>query len=70
MTCRRCGAPLGGDEIGMHKKLVNRGDTTFMCLSCLAAEFCCSKALLQEKIEQYRASGCTLFAPGAQGKEE
>ena len=60
-TCIHCGAPLTSDEIGLTKKLVNRGATSFYCIHCLAEEFSVSEELLREKIVQFRAMGCTLF---------
>ena len=35
--CRKCGKTLTYDEIGIHKKMINRGATEFFCLACLAA---------------------------------
>jgi len=60
-TCIQCGAPLTSDEVGLTKKLINRGATSFLCIHCLAKEFGVSEELLQEKIMQFRAMGCTLF---------
>ena len=62
-TCYQCGRRLTADEIGAHKKLVNRGAETFLCKACLAARFRVSEALIDEKIRQFKAMGCTLFAP-------
>ena len=59
--CKQCGKPLSRDEIGLHKKMVNRGATEYFCLHCLAAYFGASEDLLKEKIEQFRKDGCTLF---------
>ena len=36
--CKKCGRELTNDEIGIHKKMINRGDTEFFCLTCLAEE--------------------------------
>ena len=62
----QCGRDLTSDEVGLHKKMINRGSTEFMCLSCLAAFYHCEEALLLRKMEQFRAQGCTLFAPRKQ----
>jgi hypothetical protein len=59
--CIQCARTLSNDEIALTKKLINRGSTSFLCLSCLAKEFQVSEDLLREKIEQFRAMGCTLF---------
>ena len=61
--CMKCGRPLSGDEIGLHKKMINRGSTEFMCITCLAGFFHCEEDLLRKKIEQFRQQGCMLFAP-------
>ena len=59
--CKKCGREVTHNEIGLTKKLINRGSTEFMCIKCLA-EFCeCTPELLYKKIEQFKASGCTLF---------
>ena len=59
--CKRCGRLLTRDEIGLHKKMINRGAREYFCLDCLAAYFEASPARLREKIEQFRKDGCTLF---------
>lgn len=60
-TCKECGRPLKRDEIALTKKLVNRGATEFMCLTCLAEHFRVSEERLKEKIQHFKDSGCTLF---------
>ena len=59
--CKNCRRTLTSDEIGLTKKLINRGATEFYCIDCLADTFNCDIALLNKKIEQFRAMGCTLF---------
>ena len=59
--CASCGRELCADEIGLTKKLINRGTSRFYCLTCLASKFECSEALLQSKVEQFRRQGCSLF---------
>lgn len=61
--CKQCGAPVNADEIGLTKKLINRGAQEYLCKNCLAAFFGCTTARLDEKIEQFRHDGCVLFAP-------
>lgn len=63
MPCRQCGAPVSGDEIGLTKKLINRGSTDYLCINCLAAFFGCTTDRLREKADQFRRQGCALFAP-------
>ena len=60
--CMKCARELTGDEIGLHKKMINRGSTEFMCLTCLARYYDCSEDLLIQKMEQFRAQGCMLFS--------
>lgn len=62
-ACKQCGAPVNADEIGLTKKLINRGSTEYLCLDCLAAFFGCTTDRLREKAEQFRKQGCALFAP-------
>ena len=50
--CKNCGRTLTGDEIGLYRKLVNRGADTYLCKACLADHFSCDTALLDEKIAQ------------------
>ena len=61
-VCKNCGRELLGDEIGLTKKMINRGATEYMCLTCLAKYYDCSEELLIQKMEQFRAQGCMLFA--------
>ena len=60
-ACIRCGRILHPDEIGLTRKLVNRGAEEFLCISCLSARFGVPEETLREKIAQYREMGCTLF---------
>ena len=59
--CVRCGALLDKDDIGAHKKLVDRGADSFMCVKCLARHFDVPEEAIRKKIEEYRAYGCLLF---------
>ena len=69
-VCLRCGRPLTGDDIGAHRKLVNRGATEFLCIPCLAAHFRVPEALIREKIEYFRRMGCLLFSPAGEASAE
>ena len=60
-TCMICKRPLVHDEIALTRKLINRGASEFMCMTCLAAKFNVSESLLEEKIEHFKKQGCTLF---------
>lgn len=59
--CKNCKKTLTPDEIGLTKKLINRGSTEFYCMNCLAEIFKCDVPLLEKKIEQFRKQGCVLF---------
>ena len=60
--CIKCGKPLSVNEIGLHKRLINRGAEEYMCKACLAKHFNVSAELLDEKIKLYIMQGCTLFS--------
>ncbi len=59
--CVSCGRLLTRDEMGLHRKLVNRAADSFYCISCNAEQFGVTAALLEEKIRQFKEMGCTLF---------
>ena len=59
--CINCKRPLNHNEIALTRKLINRGATEFLCLTCLAERFNVSESLLLEKIEHFKKQGCTLF---------
>ena len=61
-VCMQCGKDLTNDEIGIYRKMVNRGALEFMCKSCLAAWFDCEEELIDRKIAQFKRMGCGLFA--------
>jgi len=61
MNCRECGKPITNDEIGITKKMVNRGCEEFYCMECLAREFRITVDDVKALIERFRAAGCTLF---------
>ncbi len=61
MFCVCCGNKLEYNDIGAHKKFINRGSKEFMCIKCLAKEFGVSEKLINDKIEYFKNIGCTLF---------
>lgn len=62
-NCERCGARLTGDDVGLHRKMINREAESFLCKACLAKEFNCSIAYLDNRILQFKQAGCLLFPP-------
>ncbi|MBE6683888.1 MAG: hypothetical protein E7595_07060 [Ruminococcaceae bacterium] len=62
-NCVKCGTLLSADDIGASKKLINRGMTeNFLCIDCLAEKHGVGPERIREKIEEWRESGCLLFA--------
>ena len=59
--CTKCSKLLTNDDIGFHKKMVNRGAQEYMCIECLSEYFGLSVEQSHEMIELFRRSGCTLF---------
>ena len=60
-ACMKCGRILTDDEIGIHKKMINRGAKEFFCLTCLAEFTNSTEDRLRERIEHFRKQGCSLF---------
>ncbi len=60
-VCMRCGRELTFNEIGAHKKFINRGSTSFFCKTCLAKWLDVPEEKIDQKIEQFKRQGCTLF---------
>ena len=59
--CFYCEAKLGKNEIGLNKKLIAHNIAKMQCLPCLAAYFDTTVEELNEKIEEFKRQGCTLF---------
>ncbi|MDE7089398.1 MAG: hypothetical protein K2O54_04700 [Prevotella sp.] len=59
--CYVCGKELTKNEIGLTKKLIDKGATRFYCLSCLAEYLEVTEDELLAKIEEFKEEGCTLF---------
>ena len=66
--CTECGNPLSNDEIGIYKKLINRGATDFLCIPCLSRQLFMPETEIWKMIEEFRATGCTLFTQPFEGK--
>ena len=59
--CTKCNKELEYEDIGLHKRLIDRTATEFMCVSCLAERFNLPESDLYAMIERFRKAGCTLF---------
>ncbi len=59
--CIKCNGPFGSYDVALHKKMVNRGATEFMCSACLARWLGITEEALLQKIDQFKKQGCTLF---------
>lgn len=60
-SCMQCGKPLTYNEIGAHRKFINRGSREFLCKPCLAEKLDITEEDIDRKIEQFKQQGCTLF---------
>lgn len=59
--CMKCGRQLTYDEVALHRKLINRGSTEFMCITCLGEYLKADEDTLRERIRYFKETGCTLF---------
>ncbi|MBQ3668512.1 MAG: DUF2197 domain-containing protein [Clostridia bacterium] len=59
--CAVCQKTLTRDEIGITKKLINRGAESFLCKECLARRFKIEVKDVDRLIENFRRDGCSLF---------
>ena len=50
--CMQCGKELTHNEIGAHRKFINRGAEQFFCKQCLAEHLGVTPELIDEKLEQ------------------
>ena len=60
--CIKCGKELSPIDVGLSKKLINRGATEFLCKACLAEKFAVTEALLDEAMDIIKA----VLGAGAQ----
>ena len=61
LFCDACGCRMEGDEIELTKKLNGVGTEVFLCLTCMAEDLGVTEQDLQNKIEDFKESGCKLF---------
>lgn len=59
--CSVCEAELNKNIIGLNKKLLGRNIQRFLCIEHLANYLDVSVEELLEKIQEFKAQGCTLF---------
>ena len=59
--CYRCHKKLERDEIGLHRKLVNRGAREYLCKTCLAAHFKMTIEDCDTLIANFKEAGCSMF---------
>ncbi len=60
--CLACGKKeLSKDTVGINKKMLGKKVKSYYCMECLADYLGCSVDDLLEKIEEFKAEGCTLF---------
>jgi biotin operon repressor len=66
-ACHECeqeiqnGVITAKDTIALNKKLLNRQAGRFFCAKCLAEYLDVSETALQDKVEEFKEQGCTLF---------
>ena len=61
ILCRDCKEPLKKDEIALSQKLIDVDTEDFYCLNCLSEVIGCTVENLQDKIQELKEQGCTLF---------
>lgn len=68
--CFVCGRALSSDEIGLYKKVFGRASKKYTCIYCCADKLNVTVRFLQQKIEEYKAMGCTLFKSAYEDSNE
>jgi len=62
VDCYVCGKQgLPRNEIGLNQKLIAKDITKFHCLECLADYLDISVEDLEDRIQEFKEAGCTLF---------
>lgn len=62
INCSACGKEnLNKDTIGINKKLLGKDVGNFFCMDCLANYLGVTVDDLNDKIEEFKEQGCTLF---------
>lgn len=61
--CIACGKQLlSKDETGICKKLLGSDTRVYFCLPCFADHLMVTEQDILDKIEEFKAEGCTLFS--------
>ncbi|MBR4933996.1 MAG: hypothetical protein IKZ03_06005 [Clostridia bacterium] len=60
-SCKKCAAPICGDEVALHQKLVCRDSSEFLCINCLAEHFKVPADDLRAMADRFCKAGCMLF---------
>lgn len=62
-SCRKCQRELSRDERAIYKRMVNKlaDEDELLCKRCLAEIFDVTVEMIDQKIEYFKSSGCTLF---------
>ena len=60
ICCVKCNRPVSHDEIGLYKRIFNRGAETFWCIHCISEYLDCPVPKLEKKIAEFRDMGCTI----------
>ncbi len=60
--CDTCGAELGKYEIALSLKLLGTATTERYCKKCMAKKMCCTEERLDELIEYFKKTKCSLFS--------
>ena len=62
-SCRNCQKELSRDERAIYKRMVNKlaAEEELLCKHCLAEMFDVTVEKIDEKIEYFKSTGCTLF---------
>ena len=59
--CVNCHVRLTRDDIGLHRKLINRNATAYLCKKCLGEKFSMTMEECDTLIAYFRADGCHMF---------
>lgn len=59
--CYLCEKELDKNAVGLNRKLLDQTISRFMCIECLSVHLDVSVEELNEKIDEFKEQGCTLF---------